>query len=853
MSSSVLIHPPRARWRRRVTALTAACALGLTGVLAASGPAAADSTPVLVTSVAVGGHPAGVALVGNATAYVANQMTSNVSVINTATDAVTSTIAVGAHPYGVAASPNGAQVYVADYGNGSGSTISEITTATGAVTSIPLGADPYFPVVSPDGTRLYVADNSGGVSVVNTATNAVLTTISTGSATNDLAVSPNGALIYAVLTGANSISVISTSTDTVTGTIAVGSGPDAVAFNPAGTQAYVTNNVSNTLSVINTATSAVTSTISVPGGPVGVAVSPDGAHVYTADFSGNNVTVIGTAADTVSETVAAGTNPQFIAASPDGTRLYVTNYSSNNVTVLGITPTPTLTGISPASGPPTGGTTVTITGTNLAATSSVSFGSTAATGVSCTATSCTATSPAESAGTVNVQVTTPGGTSATSSADQFTYAAAPTITSVSPPSGPPAGGNQVTINGTNLTGATLAFGTTAPTGVSCSATSCTATVPAAGGGTVDITATTPGGTSAINNNDHYTYSATPTITAVSPNGGPVGGGNTVTITGTNLAAVSYVAFGSLYGPSGSNLSCTATTCTFTAPNIPSATTSVFLAVVTASTYSAGNAASDYTYEAAPTITAISPASGPLAGGNTVTITGTGLAGTSTVAFQSGHDATNISCTATTCTLTAPSGTTGTTTLQLTTPAGHVTSSSSVTYGYQPPPTITSVVSNNGPLAGGTTVTITGTNLTGGYAVYFGPNWATSGFCTATYCNITVPAGNAGIVNIYVYTPGGVSAQTGADQFDYEGTPTVTSVSPSSGPRAGGNTVTITGTNLAGDGSISFGSGNYVKSGSCTATSCTVTVPAGTAGTVDVQVATASGTSATSSADHYTYT
>jgi hypothetical protein len=75
MSSSVLIRPPRTRWRSRVTALTVACAVGLAGVLAGSGPAAADSAPVLVTSVAVGGHPAGVALVGNATVESARSIT----------------------------------------------------------------------------------------------------------------------------------------------------------------------------------------------------------------------------------------------------------------------------------------------------------------------------------------------------------------------------------------------------------------------------------------------------------------------------------------------------------------------------------------------------------------------------------------------------------------------------------------------------------------------------------------------------------------------------------------------------------------------------------------------------------
>jgi hypothetical protein len=62
-------------------------------------------------------------------------------------------------------------------------------------------------------------------------------------------------------------------------------------------------------------------------------------------------------------------------------------------------------------------------------------------------TSITATSPAGS-GTVHITVTTPGGTSATSGTDQFTYVAAPTVTLISPTSGPAAGGTIVMITGT---------------------------------------------------------------------------------------------------------------------------------------------------------------------------------------------------------------------------------------------------------------------------------------------------------------------------------------------------------------------------------------------------------------------
>jgi hypothetical protein len=150
--------------------------------------------------------------------------------------------------------------------------------------------------------------------------------------------------------------------------------------------------------------------------------------------------------------------------------------------------------------------------------SAVSFGSTAGTITSNTATQVVATSPAGSAATVDITVTTAGGTSATSSADRFTYVAAPTVTGVSPTSGPTTGGTSVTISGSNLSAATLVrFGSTAGTITSNTATQVVATSPAGSAATVDITVTTAGGTSATSSADRFTYVAasTPaTITAV---------------------------------------------------------------------------------------------------------------------------------------------------------------------------------------------------------------------------------------------------------------------------------------------------------------------------------------------------
>ena len=86
-----------------------------------------------------------------------------------------------------------------------------------------------------------------------------------------------------------------------------------------------------------------------------------------------------------------------------------------------VTAPPVITAVTPASGPATGGTTVTVTGSGLAA-GTVAFGGAPAAGVSGDDTSCTVISP-PGTGTVDVTVTTAAGTSAVSPAGQFTYQA----------------------------------------------------------------------------------------------------------------------------------------------------------------------------------------------------------------------------------------------------------------------------------------------------------------------------------------------------------------------------------------------------------------------------------------------
>ncbi len=111
---------------------------------------------------------------------------------------------------------------------------------------------------------------------------------------------------------------------------------------------------------------------------------------------------------------------------------------------------PAVTAISPTAGRVAGGTAVTITGTNLAGATAVDFGTTAASSftVNSAGTQITATSPAEAVGTVEVTVVTAGGTSATSSADEFSYLPMNTATTLVSSQNPATAGQAVKLTAT---------------------------------------------------------------------------------------------------------------------------------------------------------------------------------------------------------------------------------------------------------------------------------------------------------------------------------------------------------------------------------------------------------------------
>ncbi|MHB1891663.1 MAG: IPT/TIG domain-containing protein, partial [Acidimicrobiales bacterium] len=153
--------------------------------------------------------------------------------------------------------------------------------------------------------------------------------------------------------------------------------------------------------------------------------------VDTCTYSGSLPISAGAALGTISATVDVGssasgsltTNTTMTDSADGATQASAT--ATVDATARPSAPsTPVVTGISPSSGPTSGGTVVTITGTNLDGATVVDFGPNEASNITVvSSTEIQVTAPPGSAGTVDITVVTPGGTSSASSADRYTYVA----------------------------------------------------------------------------------------------------------------------------------------------------------------------------------------------------------------------------------------------------------------------------------------------------------------------------------------------------------------------------------------------------------------------------------------------
>lgn len=243
-----------------------------------------------------------------------------------------SSTSVGASPRGVAYSPNGMHLYVANFGSG---TVTDIDPPTGQVlgTIATTGVEPSSVVFSPDSRTAYVASwTDGEVSVIDVASQTETQSFTVLGVASDLAISPDGTMLFVTEYLNNSLSVydVTGSIPVATAMVSVGQNPTSVAVSAQGDLVYVANYGSSTFSTIDIATNSVVGTTLTGTNPWDIAVSPDGAWVAISHETSHEIHLHEVATST--STVIPLTSESYgVTFSPDGTHLFATSYVSNTV------------------------------------------------------------------------------------------------------------------------------------------------------------------------------------------------------------------------------------------------------------------------------------------------------------------------------------------------------------------------------------------------------------------------------------------------------------------------------------------------------------------------------------------
>jgi YVTN family beta-propeller protein len=219
---------------------------------------------------------------GGRRAYIANRLTDQLHVVDGLAHAVVANIDMAQGPSAVVLNPAETRAYVLHPGTGATSQLSIINAENrGTLGTIVFAHRAERLEMSADGTRLFVSHNlANSISVVSTATNAVLASMSTGAAPYGMAYDRNLDRLYVANSGGNSLSIFDAGNRSLVATVPIAgcANPRNVAVNPQGSRLFVTCEDSDAVAAIELASLAVT-LVPVGPRPTAVEVTPDGERL----------------------------------------------------------------------------------------------------------------------------------------------------------------------------------------------------------------------------------------------------------------------------------------------------------------------------------------------------------------------------------------------------------------------------------------------------------------------------------------------------------------------------------------------------------------------------------------------
>ncbi len=270
-------------------------------------------------------------------AYITNQGSHDVSVIDLATQQVVHTVPVGQSPAGVVANSRTSRVYVS---NPDSKTISVIAMqGQRVVATLPAGTGAVGLDAADDGQTLFAADwfsNRLLVYALDAATSTrEPTAIAVGRAPAGVAAAPGGQVVYVAERDDDSVAVVDVAAQRVRHRVRVGSHPFALLFDAARERLYALNVQSDDVSVLDLRGAGpprVMATVKVGKAPYGAALALGGTLLYVSNQHDDSVSVIDTTSLRVVKTLRGFGYPEGVAAFAN--KVYVVNWMDDNVAVL---------------------------------------------------------------------------------------------------------------------------------------------------------------------------------------------------------------------------------------------------------------------------------------------------------------------------------------------------------------------------------------------------------------------------------------------------------------------------------------------------------------------------------------
>lgn len=288
--------------------------------------------------------------------YVTNEVSGDLSIIDSATMSVVANVPLGKRPRGIHASRDGKLIYVALSGSpiaGPGVDESKLPppdkSADGigvfdvavnkVVKMLPGGSDPEEFDLSLDGKLIYVSnEDAAGVSIVDLESGKIAATLPTGEEPEGVKVSPDGKHVLVTSEDAGTVAVIDAAAQKVLHTLKIGRRPRTIAFMPDNARVWVNAENDGTVILADALKKEILQTVQLGEAgkvkPMCVVLSGDAKKLYVSTGRGKMVFIVDTATAKIEGSIEVGQRPWGMTLSPDGKTIFTANGPSNDLSVV---------------------------------------------------------------------------------------------------------------------------------------------------------------------------------------------------------------------------------------------------------------------------------------------------------------------------------------------------------------------------------------------------------------------------------------------------------------------------------------------------------------------------------------